>query len=163
MNLRRALLGSICCVLLLASCSIEKQPLTLNDGLDGSGPPAFELRLASAKLIAGWTEMQVRGGGSLIVSPKAILLPSQVRNAAISKNDSDALILNVRMGSRETLQAYTSEHMFKPIVFLIKGKAVYMAVLGMPLNRQVSIRIGPDGITEAEAKFCLDSVKQSVK
>jgi hypothetical protein len=65
----------------------------------------------------------------------------------------------VRGGDRQTLQAVTEGHMYKPVVFLLEGKAVYMAVLGMPLNRQLSIRIGPDGITEDEAKRCLEVVR----
>jgi len=119
----------------------------------------FELRLADSKVREGWVEMPVRGGGSLIVASDAILSPSQIENAAIGRN-GDALILNVRAGDRQTLQAVTEGHMYKPVVFLLDGQAVYMAVLGMPLNRQLSIRIGPDGITETEAKRCLEVVRQ---
>lgn len=125
------------------------------------GTPAFELRLASAQAMAGWKEMPVRGGGTLLVCPQPLLTPSQISKAAFGKNDGDSLILNVREGSRGTLQAISGEHMKKPIVFLIDGQAVYMAVLGMPLSRQVSIRVGPDGITEAEAKYCLQAVKDA--
>jgi hypothetical protein len=119
----------------------------------------FELRLADNKLRDGWNEMPVRGGGTLIVAPEAVLVPAQVENAAIGRN-GDSLLLNVRASDRQTLQAVTEGHMYKPVVFLLDGQAVYMAVLGMPLNRQLSIRIGPDGITEAEAKRCLEAVRE---
>ena len=119
----------------------------------------FELRLADNKLRDGWNEMPVRGGGTLIVAPESVLVPAQVENAAIGRN-GDSLLLNVRASDRQTLQAVTEGHMYKPVVFLLDGQAVYMAVLGMPLNRQLSIRIGPDGITEAEAKRCLEVVRE---
>jgi hypothetical protein len=156
----------LCAIALCALVSCASQPATPSmPQADGSraGPavPArpFELRLADNKLRDGWSEMPVRGGGSLIVAPDAVLVPAQVENAAIGRN-GDALLLNVRAGDRQTLQAVTESHMYKPVVFLLDGKPVYMAVLGMPLNRQLSIRIGPDGITEAEAKRCLEVVRE---
>jgi hypothetical protein len=160
--------GRAFCVIVMAALAGCAAPSTVapdaaSSGSNQSATPAapakpFELRLADSKLRDGWTEMPVRGGGSLIVSPEAILSPSQVDNAAIGRN-GDSLILNIRGGDRQTLQAVTEGHMYKPVVFLLEGKAVYMAVLGMPLNRQLSIRIGPDGITEDEAKRCLDVVR----
>ena len=162
MNLARPL----CAIALVALASCASQPAsTPAPQADGSGAvpvaPArpFELRLADNKLRDGWSEMPVRGGGSLIVAQEAVLVPAQVENAAIGRN-GDSLLLNVRAGDRQTLQAVTENHMYKPVVFLLEGKPVYMAVLGMPLNRQLSIRIGPDGITEAEAKRCLEVVRE---
>ena len=164
MSLRRA----FCLMALATIAGCASQSTTAADAPSRGGASApvatapakpFELRLADSKLRDGWTEMAVRGGGSLIVAPEAILSPSQVDNAAIGRN-GDSLILNIRGGDRQTLQATTEGHMYKPVVFLLDGQAVYMAVLGMPLNRQLSIRIGPDGITEAEAKRCLEVVRE---
>lgn len=161
MNLARPL----CALALVALASCASQPTTpaatQADGLRATpAVPArpFELRLADNKLRDGWSEMPVRGGGTLIVAPDAVLIPSQVENAAIGRN-GDSLLLNVRASDRQTLQAVTENHMYKPVVFLLDGQPVYMAVLGMPLNRQLSIRIGPDGISEAEAKRCLQVVR----
>jgi hypothetical protein len=122
--------------------------------------PAFELRLASGQKREGWAEMPVRGGGTLLVAPTPLLTPKDIKNAAISANSGDSLILNVREGNRAVLQAATADHMYKHIVFLVDGQAVYMAMLGMPLNRQVAIRIGPDALTQDEAKRCLQAVKE---
>ena len=121
--------------------------------------PVFELRLASGQKREGWTEMPVRGGGTLLVAPQPLLTPREIKNAAISSNGGEALILNVREGNRAVLQAATADHMYKHIVFMLDGQVVYMALLGMPLNRQVSIRIGPDAITQDEAKRCMDAVR----
>jgi preprotein translocase subunit SecD len=127
------------------------------------GTPAFELRLAENQLRTGWTEMPVRGGGTLIVAPQPVLTPAQVNNAALSRDGGEWLIFNVREGSRGTLQAMTGEHTKKWVVFMLDGQAVYAAVLGMPLSRQVAIRIGPDGITDAEAKRCLEIVRAGTR
>ena len=161
MNLVRPL----CALALVALASCASQS-TAPASAQADGPRAapaaparpFELRLADNKLRDGWSEMPVRGGGTLIVAPDAVLIPSQVENAAIGRN-GDSLLLNVRASDRQTLQAVTETHMYKPVVFLLDGQPVYMAVLGMPLNRQLSIRIGPDGISEAEAKRCLQVVR----
>ncbi|NBX25656.1 MAG: hypothetical protein EBQ99_06345 [Planctomycetes bacterium] len=122
--------------------------------------PAFELRLASGQKREGWAEMPVRGGGTLLVAPTPLLTPKDIKNAAISSTSGDSLILNVREGNRAVLQAATADHMYKQIVFLVDGQVVYMAMLGMPLNRQVAIRIGPDALTQDEAKRCLQAVKE---
>ena len=53
------------------------------------------------------------------------------------------------------------EHTKKWVVFMLDGQPVYAAVLGMPLSRQVAIRIGAGGLTEDEAKHCLDVVKSA--
>jgi hypothetical protein len=148
----------------LAACASQPATPGVTQAGGSRATPAvparpFELRLADNKLREGWGEMPVRGGGTLIVSPEPVLVPSQIENAAIGRN-GDSLLLNVRAGDRQTLQAVTENHMYKPVVFLLDGQAVYMAVLGMPLNRQLSIRIGPDGITEAEAKRCLEAVRE---
>ena len=111
--------------------------------------------------------MPVRGGGSLIVAPDAILLPEQVANAAISKGESPALLLNVKPAYRQSLGTATGQHLYdekkaphKNIVFMVDGQVVYPALLGMPLSRQVSIRIGAGAITEQEARRCADEVKR---
>jgi hypothetical protein len=121
--------------------------------------PVFELRLASGEKREGWTEMPVRGGGTLLVAPTPLLTPKEIKNAAISSTSGDSLILNVREGNRAVLQAATADHMYKHIVFMVDGKVTYMALLGIPLNRQVAIRIGPDALTQDEAKRCLEAVK----
>ena len=146
-------------MLLAAACAA---PSRRPDAAAGPGTPApvFELRLASSQEREGWTEMPVRGGGSLLVATQPLLTPADVDNAARSAR-GDSLILNVRSSNRAVLQAATSDHMYKPVVFLMDGQAVYMAVLGMPLNRQVAIRIGPDGLTPAEADACIEAVRRA--
>jgi hypothetical protein len=121
--------------------------------------PEFELRLASGQEREGWVVMPVRGGGTLMVAPTPLLTPKDIKNAAISSNSGDSLILNVREGNRAVLQAATGDHMYKHLVFMVDGQVAYMALLGMPLNRQVAIRIGPDALTMDEAKRCLEAVK----
>jgi len=147
---------------LLAAAAACASPLQRPDGASGPDAPApvFELRLASSQEREGWTEMPVRGGGSLLVATQPLLTPADVDNAARSTR-GDSLILNVRPSNRAVLQASTSDHMYKPVVFLMDGQAVYMAVLGMPLNRQVAIRIGPDGLTPAEADACMEAVRRA--
>jgi hypothetical protein len=73
--------------------------------------PAFELRLASGQKREGWAEMPVRGGGTLLVAPTPLLTPKDIKNAAISANSGDSLILNVREGNRAVLQAASADHL----------------------------------------------------
>ena len=145
----------------LAGCGSSQRGPSGSSATAVPGTPAFELRLAENQVRKGWSEMPVRGGGTLIVSPQAVLTPPQVNNAAISREGGEWLILNVREGSRGTLQAATSEHTRKWVVFMLDGQAVYAAVLGMPLSRQVAIRIGADGLTEDEAKRCLEIIRSA--
>ncbi|MGA1267102.1 MAG: hypothetical protein ACO32J_07990 [Phycisphaerales bacterium] len=147
---------------LLATAAACSSPAPRSDAAGGPGTdaPAFELRLASSQEREGWTEMPVRGGGSLLVAAQPLLTPAAVDNAARSAR-GDSLILNVRSSNRGVLQAATSDHMYKPVVFLMDGQAVYMAVLGMPLSRQVAIRIGPDGLTSDEADACIEAVRRA--
>lgn len=135
------------------------------------GAPAFELRLASsnrAKLREGWTEMPVRGDtkGSILVSPRALLRAEDVDNAALSKGDSPALILSVRPSARELLTAETQAHLYNEntnpdewIVMMLDGNVVYIARLGLPLHKQVSVRIGREALTKAEADRCIEVVR----
>ena len=141
----------------LAACSAPKRPADAS--ATAPGVPSFELRLAENQLRKGWSEMPVRGGGTLIVAPQPVLTPVQVSNAAISREGGEWLILNVREGYRGPLQAVTEQHTKKWVVFMLDGKPVYAAVLGMPLSRQVAIRIGAGGLSEDEAKQCLEVVK----
>ncbi len=136
------------------------------------GAPAFELRLASSnrsKLRDGWTEMQVRGDtkGSILVSPRALLRVEDVDNAALSKGDSPALLLSVRPSARELLTAETQAHLYNEktnpdewIVMMVDGHVVYIARLGLPLNKQVSVRIGREALTREEADRCIDAIRR---
>ena len=152
---RRALIGLAFAA--LAACSAPKRAADATPG--APGVPSFELRLAENQLRSGWSEMPVRGGGTLIVAPQPVLVPAQVNNGAISREGGEWLILNVREGYRAQLQAATEGHTKKWIVFMLDGQPMYAAVLGMPLSRQVAIRIGAGGLTEDEAKRCLEVVK----
>ncbi len=148
-------------LLLAAACVAGCGAPARNSSATAGAPavPEFELRLASGQKREGWLELPVRGGGTLLVAPTPLLTPADIKNAAISSNSGDSLILNVREGNRAVLQAATGDHMYKHIVFMVDGQVVYMALLGMPLNRQVAIRIGPDALTQDEARRCLDAVK----
>jgi len=162
---RRAMLRSLAC-LLLAGCASGGG----TSGPNASGAPAtpvFELRAASGKLRPGWTEMPARGGGSLIVAPTPLLRPQDCDNAALSKSDSPALILSVKPSIREALSAATLPIVYdekrntsESVVFMVDGQIVWVAQLGMPYGRQVAVRIGPNGLTEDEAKRCIDEVKR---
>lgn len=162
---RRAMLRSLAC-LLLAGCATGGGASGPN-GAAASGTPVFELRAASGKLRPGWTEMPARGGGSLIVSPTPLLRPQDCDNAALSKSDSPALILSVKASMREALSAATLPIVYdekrnntESVVFMVDGQIVWVAQLGMPYGRQVAVRIGPNGLSEEEAKRCIDEVKR---
>ena len=43
---------------------------------------------------------------------------------------------------------------------LVDGHVAYIARLGLPLNRQVSVRIGKDALSKAEADRCIDAVRR---
>ena len=131
------------------------------------GAPAFEFRMASSKPRAGWTEMPVRGGGTVLVAPKPVLRLEDIDNAALSKGDSPAVVFSVRPSARDVLTAETQAHIYNErtnpddwFAMLVDGHVTYIARLGLPLNRQVSVRIGKDALSKAEADHCIDAVRR---
>jgi len=131
-------------------------------------PPVFEFRIASNRMQEGWTEMSVPGEkkASLMVAPRPVLRLEDIDNAALSKGETPALVLSVRSSAREVLLASTQRHVYDErrnpddwFVMLMDGQVAYAARLGMPLNRQVFIRIGKEAITEAQADRCIEAVR----
>ena len=84
---------------------------------------------------------------------------SDISNAARSTSGDDFLYLNVKMASRVGLQSDTGSHVKELLALLIKGKVVYVATLQSSLSRQMPVRIGVGGITEAEADEILAAVR----
>ena len=131
------------------------------------GAPPFEFRIASSKARSGWVEMPVRGGGSVVVAPRPVLRLEDIDNAAMSKGDSPAVVFSVRPAAREVLTAETQAHIYNErtnpddwFVMMVDGNIAYIARLGLPLNRQVSVRIGREALTKAEAERCIDVVRR---
>ena len=149
----------------LAACAA---PVKVQEGPPAvPGAPAFEFRMASSKARPGWTEMQVRGGGTVVVSPKPVLRLEDIDNAALSKGDSPAVLFSVRPAARDVLTAETQAHIYNDrtnpddwFAMLVDGHVAYIARLGLPLNRQVSVRIGRDALSKDEAERCIEAVRR---
>ena len=126
-------------------------------------PFQLEWHLASAKPMKDFVEMSDRdsdkGDKKIWVDPRPMLRLSDISNAARSTSGDDFLYLNVKMASRVGLQSDTGSHVKELLALLIKGKVVYVATLQSSLSRQMPVRIGVGGITEAEADEILAAVR----
>ena len=106
------------------------------------------------------TELEiVKGGGKLWVAPNPILRLSDISNAARSNSGDKFLYLTVKVSSRSGLQSDTGSHLHDLLAVMFKGKIVYVAILQSPLSRQVIVRIGDDGISDAQANEILQAVR----
>jgi hypothetical protein len=130
-----------------------------------STTPKLQLQwhLASEKQLPGFVDMSnlevVKGGGKLWVAPEPILRLSDITNAARSNTGDKFLYLTVKVSSRSGLQSDTGSHLRDLLVLMFKGKIVYVAILVAPLSQQMIVRIGADGISEAQADEILDAVR----
>jgi hypothetical protein len=130
-----------------------------------STTPKLQLQwhLASEKQLPGFVDMSnlevVKGGGKLWVAPEPILRLSDITNAARSNTGDTFLYLTVKVSSRSGLQSDTGSHLRDLLVLMFKGKIVYVAILVAPLSQQMIVRIGTDGISEAQADEILDTVR----
>jgi hypothetical protein len=119
--------------------------------------------LASEKHLPGFVEMSnlevVKGGGKLWVAPDPILRLSDITNAARSNSGDKFLYLTVKVSSRSGLQSDTGSHLRDLLALMLKGQIVYVAILVAPLSQQMIVRIGADGISEAQADEILDAVR----
>ena len=125
----------------------------------------FQLQwhLASEKHLPGFVDMTeleiVKGGGKLWVAPNPILRLSDISNAARSNSGDKFLYLTVKVSSRSGLQSDTGSHLHDLLAVMFKGKIVYVAILQSPLSRQVIVRIGDDGISDAQVDEILQAVR----
>ncbi len=119
--------------------------------------------MASEKHLPGFVEMSnlevVKGGGKLWVAPDPILRLSDITNAARSNSGDKFLYLTVKVSSRSGLQSDTGSHLRDLLALMLKGQIVYVAILVAPLSQQMIVRIGADGISEAQADEILDAVR----
>ena len=119
--------------------------------------------MASEKHLPGFVEMSnlevVKGGGKLWVAPDPILRLSDITNAARSNSGDKFLYLTVKVSSRSGLQSDTGSHLRDLLALMLKGQIVYVAILVAPLSQQMIVRIGADGISEAQADEILDTVR----
>jgi len=126
-------------------------------------PFQLEWHLASEKHLPGFVEMSnlevVKGGGKLWVAPDPILRLSDITNAARSNSGDKFLYLTVKVSSRSGLQSDTGSHLRDLLALMLKGQIVYVAILVAPLSQQMIVRIGADGISEAQADEILDAVR----
>jgi hypothetical protein len=130
-----------------------------------STTPKLQLQwhLASEKQLPGFVDMSnlevVKGGGKLWVAPEPILRLSDITNAARSTTGDTFLYLTVKVSSRSGLQSDTGSHLRDLLALMFKGKIVYVAILVAPLSQQMIVRIGADGISDAQADEILDTVR----
>jgi hypothetical protein len=130
-----------------------------------STTPKLQLQwhLASEKQLPGFVDMSnlevVKGGGKLWVAPEPILRLSDITNAARSNTGDTFLYLTVKVSSRSGLQSDTGSHLRDLLALMFKGKIVYVAILVAPLSQQMIVRIGTDGISDAQADEILDTVR----
>lgn len=144
-------------ILVLCGCKSPSQS-------DPVRPPfQLEWHLASEKHLPGFVEMSnlevVKGGGKLWVAPDPILRLSDITNAARSNSGDKFLYLTVKVSSRSGLQSDTGSHLRDLLALMLKGQIVYVAILVAPLSQQMIVRIGADGISEAQADEILDAVR----
>ena len=130
-----------------------------------STTPKLQLQwhLASEKQLPGFVDMSnlevVKGGGKLWVAPEPILRLSDITNAARSNTGDKFLYLTVKVSSRSGLQSDTGSHLRDLLALIFKGKIVYVAILVAPLSQQMIVRIGTDGISDAQADEILEAVR----
>jgi len=101
----------------------------------------------------------VKGGGKLWVAPDPIIRLSDISNAARSNSGDNFLYLTVKVSSRSGLQSDTGSHLRDLLVLMFKGKIVYVAILVAPLSQQMIVRVGPDGISDAQADEIIQAVR----
>ena len=123
----------------------------------------LQWHLASEKKLPGFVDMSnlevVKGGGKLWVAPDPIIRLSDISNAARSNSGDNFLYLTVKVSSRSGLQSDTGSHLRDLLVLMFKGKIVYVAILVAPLSQQMIVRVGPDGISEAQADEIIQAVR----
>jgi hypothetical protein len=136
-------------------------------GASGNGAPLqLEWHLAAAKPRKGYTEMTYRdeprtAENTVWVDPRPILRLSDIANAAKSKTGDPWLYLDIKVAARVGFQAETGSHVKDLLVLLMNGQIVCDATLESSLSRQVPVRIGTGGITDAEADAIMDAVRRS--
>lgn len=123
----------------------------------------LQWHLASEKHLPGFVDMTeleiVKGGGKLWVAPNPILRLSDISNAHRSNSDDKYLRLTVKVSSRSGLQSDTGSHLRDLLVLMFKGKIVYFNILLSPLSQQMIVRVGPDGISEAQEDEIIQAVR----
>ena len=101
----------------------------------------------------------VKGGGKLWVAPEPIIRLSDISNAARSTSGDKFLYLTVKVSSRSGLQSDTGSHLRDLLALMFKGKIVYVAILVAPLSQQMIVRVGADGISEAQADEIIQAIR----
>lgn len=135
--------------------------------VDPSKPPfQLEWHLASTKPKKDYVPMTYRDeprteANTVWMNPNPVLRFSEISNAGRSKSGDTWLYFDVKISSRINLQAETGSHVKELLVLLYKGKIVCDATLESSLSRQVPVRIGTGGLTEAEATEILDELRKS--
>jgi hypothetical protein len=149
----------------LALCLVALSCGCKSTAVAESTAPKLQLQwhLASEKHLPGFVDMTeleiVKGGGKLWVAPNPILRLSDISNAARSNSGDKFLYLTVKVSSRSGLQSDTGSHLHDLLAVMFKGKIVYVAILQSPLSRQVIVRIGDDGISDAQVNEILQAVR----
>ena len=151
------LMAALLTVLLAGACKSTPQSQA------NQTPFQLEWHFASDKPKNDFVEMSDRDVNNpdkkIWVDPRPMLRLSDISNAARSTSGDDFLYLNVKIASRVGLQSDTGSNVKELLALLIKGKVVYVATLQSSLSRQMPVRIGAGGITEAEAEEILSAVR----
>ena len=130
-----------------------------------NSPLQLQWHLASEKHLPGFVNMsqlEVRkNSGTLWVAPEPILRLSDISNAARSNSGDAFLYLTVKVSARSGLQSDTAAHLRDLLALMLQGKIVYVAILAAPLSQQMIVRIGEDGISDAQAADIIQAVRDS--
>ena len=149
----------------LALCVVALSCGCKSTAVAESTAPKLQLQwhLASEKHLPGFVNMsqlEVRkNSGTLWVAPEPILRLSDISNAARSNSGDSFLYLTVKVSSRSGLQSATAVHLRDLLALMLQGKIVYVAILAAPLSQQMIVRIGEDGISDAQAADIIQAVR----
>ena len=149
-----ALRGSAALVLLLLlACGCRTSPRI------SGPPPKVEVYLASFEAVEEWSPSRSRYGETVHLAPEPIIDLEDIHLAMVRRQgNDDFLLMNVKAGSQMRLDAATLAHLNRPVAVVVDGEPAYVAVLRTSISRQVPIRVGPGGITAAEARGIIEAI-----